>query len=460
MVDKHQKNQYQLKLAFMEETKSEAPKSSQQGNESAIAKHKPESSTTTEQLMEEILKRENLIQALKRVKENKGSPGIDQMKVEQLPGYLKENWLEIRKLLLEGKYKPKPVKRVEIDKPDGGKRKLGIPTVMDRFIQQALLQVLQKQWDTTFSQNSYGFRPRRSAHQAIEQAQKYIKEGYEIVVDIDLEKFFDRVNHDLLMSKIAKRVEDKRVLKLIRGFLNAGVMENGLVSTTEEGTPQGGPLSPLLSNLMLDELDKELEKRGHKFCRFADDCNIYVKSEKAGQRVMQSISKFITQKLKLKVNSAKSAVGKPKDRKFLGYSFSSKASGVKKRIAPKALEKFKRKVRELTKRTTRISLKSMLYRLTLYIRGWKAYFHLCQTPSVLKDLDSWIRRRIRSFLWTSWKTIPNRHKQLVKLGVNNKLALTTARSHKGSWPLSQSKAVLVALPNAYFKSIGLPLLAS
>src|SRR5438128_2618836 len=306
MSDKRQKNQ--VVLACTEEGRSEAPKASQEGTESPTAKCETERPASHEQLMEEVCERENCLQAYKRGKANKGSPGIDGLKVGELSGYLKQHWPSIREQLLRGTYQPKPVRRVEIPKPDGGVRKLGIPTVLDRLIQQAVMQVLQRRWDSTFSDYSYGFRPGRSAHQAVAQAQQYIAAGYGWVIDLDLEKFFDRVNHDKLMGQIAKRVEDKRLLKLIRAFLNAGVMENGLVSPSVEGTPQGGPLSPLLSNLVLDELDRELERRGHRYVRYADDSIIYVGSERAGQRVMESMTAFITQKLKLKVNEAKSAV--------------------------------------------------------------------------------------------------------------------------------------------------------
>ena len=299
--------------------------------------------------MEEVLKRENLKEALKRVKANKGSAGVDGMTVQQLPRYLVKHWPEHRYQLLSGTYQPQPVRRVEIPKPDGGVRKLGIPTALDRLIQQALLQVLQGKWDPTFSEHSYGFRPGRSAHQAVAQAQQYIAEGYGIVADLDLEKFFDRVNHDKLMGAVAKRITDKRVLKVIRAFLNAGVMEGGLVGASVEGTPQGGPLSPLLSNIVLDELDRELERRGHRYVRYADDCNIYVRSLRAGQRVMESVTQFIMQRLKLKVNSEKSAVARPQERKFLGFSFTAQAEP-KRRIAPKAVKRFKERVREITRR--------------------------------------------------------------------------------------------------------------
>src|SRR5712664_1465864 len=325
----------QKKLDFSSEQMGEARQAGREETESRQARHEPESPANTTRLMEEVCERENLLEALRRVKGNKGSAGIDGMTVGQLSGYLKEHWLTTREQLLSGTYAPKPVRRVEIAKPDGGgMRKLGIPTTLDRFVQQAVLQVLQRQWDANFSDHSYGFRPERSAHQAVARAQQYIVEGYSWVVDLDLEKFFDRVNHDKLMGQIAKRVEDKRLRKLIRAFLKAGVMEGGLVSPSVEGTPQGGPLSPLLSNLVLDELDRELERRGHRYARYADDCNIYVRSEQAGQRVMESITRFITHKLKLKVNEAKSAVARPQERKFLGFSFTA-GPEVKSVIAPK-----------------------------------------------------------------------------------------------------------------------------
>jgi RNA-directed DNA polymerase len=371
MNDKRQKNQ--LPLAFTEEGRSEAPRALREGTESFTAKCETESPARAEQLMEEVCERENCQQALRRVKANKGSPGIDGMRVEELPGYLKQHWPALRDQLLSGTYQAQPVRRVEIEKPDGGMRKLGIPTVLDRFIQQAVMQVLQPRWDPTFSEHSHGFRPKRSAHQAVAQAQQYIAAGNGWVVDLDLEKFFDRVNHDRLMVAIARRVSDKRMLKLIRAFLESGVMENGLVSPVEEGTPQGGPLSPLLSNLVLDELDRELERRHHRFARYADDCNIYVRSERAGKRVMQSVTGFIRRRLKLQVNEAKSAVARPRDRKFLGFSFTS-GTKPKRRIAPKALHRCKQKIRELTRRTRGISVEQMAKELATYLRGWKGYF--------------------------------------------------------------------------------------
>jgi RNA-directed DNA polymerase len=400
MSEKRQKNQ--LELAFMAERRSEASRAIKEGTESLVAERSAESVAVSEALMEEVIEGENLKQALGRVKANKGSPGVDGMMVEELTGYLKEHWPSIREHLLSGIYKPQPVKRVEIAKPGGGIRKLGIPTVLDRFIQQAVMQVLQRRWDPTFSQRSYGFRPSRSAHQAVAQAQQYVAGGYRWVVDIDLEKFFDRVNHDKLMGEVAKRITDKRVLKLIRAYLSAGVMENGLVSAMEEGTPQGGPLSPLLSNIVLDELDQELERRGHRFVRYADDCNIYVGSRRAGQRVMESITGFITTRLKLRVNSEKSAVGRPWERKFLGFSLTSNREP-RRRIAPQAVKRFKERVRELTRRTRGISLEEMVKQLTVYLRGWREYFGFCQTPSVLQSFDEWVRHRLRAMAWKQWK---------------------------------------------------------
>jgi RNA-directed DNA polymerase len=345
---------------------------------------------------------------------------------------------------------------VEIPKPDGGGvRKLGIPSTLDRFIQQAVMQVLQRRWDRTFSDHSYGFRPGRSAHQAVAQAQQYIAEGYGWVVDFDLEKFFDRVNHDKLMGQIAKRVEDKRLLKLIRTFLNAGAMENGLVSPSVEGTPQGGPLSPLLSNLVLDELDRELERRGHRFVRFADDSNIYVRSERAGQRVMESVTRFITQKLKLKVNEAKSAVARPQERKFLGFSF-TEGPEVKRTIAPKALARFKDRIREITRRAKSVSIRATMDELAPYMRGWRNYFGFCQTPEVLISLTSWVRRKLRCALWRQWKTVRRRRAALLALGVHPRFAANTAGSGRGPWYLACSKALHVGLSKEYFRSLGLP----
>jgi RNA-directed DNA polymerase len=449
----------QMRLAFSGGDWGEAPRDSGEGTEVSVAVCGPESPVVDECLMEEVCERENLKGALKRVRANRGGPGADGMTVEELPGHLKEHWPAIREQLLQGTYQPQPVKRVEIPKGGGGVRQLGIPTVLDRFIQQGVLQVLQKCWDRTFSEHSYGFRPGRSAHQAVAQAQQYISEGRHWVVDLDLEKFFDRVHHDRLLARLAQRVRDKRMLKLIRAFLNAGVMEKGLVSPTTEGTPQGGPLSPLLSNIVLDELDRELERRGHWFVRYADDCNIYVRSERAGRRVMESITGFITEKLKLKVNQAKSAVARPGARKFLGFSFTS-GKEPRRRIAPAALERCKERVRDLTRRTRTVGLENMVKELAKYLTGWKGYFGYCQTPSVLEDLDSWIRRRLRCVAWKQWKRGRKRYAELRRLGVRKELAAQTAGSTHGPWRISRSPALSYAFPNAFFDALRLPRLAS
>ncbi len=394
MSDRRQKNQ--LRLAFAAEDTGEAPRAVEGGTESFVAKRRAERPANAEQLMEEVCERGNCKQALVRVKANKGSPGVDGMTVHDLPEYLIQHWPAIREQLLNGTYQPQPVKRVEIPKPDGGVRKLGIPTVLDRFVRQAVMQVLQGRWDRTFSDHSYGFRAGRSAHQAVAQAQQYIAEGYRWVVDLDLEKFFDRVCHDKLMAKIAERVSDKRWLKLIRAFLRAGVMEGGLVSPVDEGTPQGGPLSPLLSNIVLDEFDRELERRRLRFARYADDSNIYVRSRRAGERVMGSLTRFITAKLKLKVNEQKSAVARPWERQFLGFSFTA-AEEPKRRIAPKAILRFKERIRELTSRTRGVSIERMAEDTARYLRGWSGYFGKCETPSVLRGLAADVGGNRRGF---------------------------------------------------------------
>ena len=350
------------------------------------------------------------------------------------------------------------MKHVEIHKPDGGVRKLGIPTALDRFIQQAVLQVLQGRWDQTFSASSFGFRPGRSAHQAVAAAQGYIAEGYRWVVDLDLEKFFDRVNHDILMGRIAKRVQDSRLLRLLRAFLNAGVLEDGLVSPTEEGTPQGGLLSPLLSNIVLDDLDRELESRGLRFARYADECNIYVRSRRSGERMMHNITRYLTTKLKLKVNEQKSAVARPSDRKFLGFSFTS-GKEPKRHIAPKALARFKERVRDLTSRTKGVSLEQMVEYLSRYLLGWRGYFSYCETPTVLRNLDSWIHRRLRAVVWKQWCRGCTRFAELRKRNVGKDLAAQTAGSSHGPWRLSKSPALHRALPTAYLVSLGVPALA-
>jgi RNA-directed DNA polymerase len=425
--------------------------------ESSGATNELERPANTDRLMEEVCERENLKEALRRVKANKGSAGVDGMTVGAITDYLKQHWPTIRDHLLNGTYEPKPVRRVEIPKPDGGVRKLGIPSVLDRFIQQAVLQVLQRRWDRTFSRHSYGFRPGRSAHHAVAQAQHYIAEGCGWVIDLDLEKFFDRVNHDKLMGRIAQRVDDPRLLKLIRAFLNAGVMENGLVSPSVEGTPQGGPLSPLLSNVVLDELDRELERRGHRFVRYADDSNIYVRSERAGHRVMKSLTRFITHTLKLKVNEAKSAVARPQERTFLGFSFTA-GREVKRTIAPKALERFKARVRAITRRAKGVSIETTIAELAPYMRGWRGYFAFCETPEALVYLTRWVRLRLRAALWRQWRTPRRRRAALLELGVRPQLASNTAGSGRGPWYLARAKALSVGISNAHLISLGLPTL--
>lgn len=405
--------------------------------------------------MEAICQRENMIRAWKKVCSNKGSGGVDGRTIAQTHGYLVEHWPGIRAELLAGHYRPQPVRRAEIPKEPVGVRKLGIPTVVDRLIQQATLQELQPLWEPTFSEHSYGFRPGRSAHQAVSAAQGYQAAGHRWVVDIDLDKFFDRVNHDKLMGRLATRVADKRVLTLIRSFLNAEVMENGLVSPTTEGTPQGGPLSPLLSNIVLDDLDRELERRGLCFARYADDCNIYVRSRRAAERVMAGVSRFISGKLKLKVNETKSAVARPWERKFLGFSFTAHQEP-KRRISPQALKRFKKRIRELTRCTRSVHLRLMIDDLRRYVVGWRGYFGFCQTPSVLRSLDSWLRRRLRCVVWRQWKRGRTRYAALRKLGVGRTSAAIAAGSACGPWRISRTPALNQALPTALFDSLGLP----
>jgi RNA-directed DNA polymerase len=449
----------QLELAFGIAAKGEVRSGVSVGTEVGAATFRPESPAAVGPSMEAIVERDNLRKALAQVRRNKGAPGVDGMTVDDLPLYLKDHWPAIRSQLLEGTYRPRPVLRVEIPKSGGGTRALGIPTVLDRFIQQAVLQVLQADWDPTFSEASYGFRPGRSAHQAVARVQEYLAAGYGWVVDLDLEKFFDRVDHDILMSLVAKRVADRRILRLIRGFLAAGVLADGLVGPTDEGTPQGGPLSPLLSNLMLDVLDKELVRRGHRFVRYADDCNIYVCSHRAGERVMANVTRFVASRLKLRVNAAKSAVDQPPRRKFLGFSFTTGKAPPRRRIAPQALFRFKARVRELTRRTKGVALERTIEGLRTYLTGWAGYFGFCQTPSVLRGLDQWVRRRLRAIAWRQWRTGWNRFRQLFKRDVPRRLAAQTAASAHGPWRIAASPALNIALSNAAFAALGLPSLA-
>lgn len=455
MVARRQKNQ--MLLAFEAPETGGARGGGVEGTEAPTAEGRTESSAETSALMEEVCERENVKAALRRVERNRGGPGVDGMSVEELRGFLKENWLGLREGLLADRYRPAPVKRVEIPKPGGGVRALGVPTVLDRFVQQAVLQVLQRRWDATFSEFSYGFRPGRSAHGAVQQAQEYVMEGYGWVVEIDLEQFFDRVHHDRLMARVAERVEDRRLLRLIRGFLTAGVMANGLMSPTDEGTPQGGPLSPLLSNLVLDELDQELERRGHRFVRYADDFNIYVRSERAGYRVLESISRFITKKLKLRVNRSKSCVRRVEESQYLGFGFSVGEDGeVRRTVAPHALKRLKHRVRSLTRRTKGRSLSHVIESLAPLLRGWRGYFGFSETPRVLRSLDAWIRRRLRAYLWTQWRRSTVRYRRLRALGLGHGLARITAGANRGPWAMSRNKGMNIALRIAYFDALGLP----
>jgi group II intron reverse transcriptase/maturase len=409
-------------------------------------------------LMEQVVERSNAKAALKRVRQNKGSPGTDGMTVDELPTYLVNHWEAIRAQLLDGSYQPKPVRRQEIPKSSGGVRELGIPCVLDRFIQQAILQVLQPMFDPTFSEHSYGFRPGRSAHQAVCEAQRYIQAGKRVVVDVDLEKFFDRVNHDVLMGRLAKRIGDKRMLGLIRRYLNAGIMANGVVMERHEGTPQGGPLSPLLANVLLDEVDKELEKRGIAFVRYADDLNAYVGSLRAGQDVMETLKRLYAG-LRLRINEEKSAVARPEDRKFLGYSFIDQEGTVKLCIAPKALAAMKERVRGIINRTAGRSIPATVAALRSYLPGWKNYFHLADTPRVFHNLDAWIRRRLRMVHLKQWKQGPTVFRELRARGLSIRAAAEVAAHCRRWWRTAGHVALHTALPNIYFDRIGVPRLA-
>lgn len=407
-----------------------------------------------DRLMERVLERDNLRRAFRRVKRNKGSAGIDGMTVDDLTAFVQQHWLRIAAQLLEGTYRPQPVRQVEIPKPKGGVRKLGIPTVLDRLIQQALLQVLQTEWDESFSHFSYGFRLGRSAHQAIHQAQRYINDGYRWTVDMDLEKFFDRVNHDKLMSLVKRRVTDERILKLINRYLKAGALVGDVWAPASEGTPQGGPLSPLLANLLLDELDQELERRGHRFARYADDCNIYVKSQRSGQRVLASITGFLSRRLKLTVNEEKSAVGRPWERVFLGFTFTRRDREKRRKVSDDATRQFKYRIRAITRRTRGRTVQTVIGELVVYLRGWKGYYGFAQVKSPIQDPEKWVRRKLRCYHLKQWGR--SGYRQLRKRGVSVKLAWNTAKSAHGPWRLSQSPGLRQALSKQYFVGMGLP----
>ncbi len=408
----------------------------------------------TSRLLEEVLERNNMLLALKRVISNKGSHGVDEMKIDELREHIKKHWNTIKAKLLETKYNPSPVRPVEIPKPDGGVRLLGIPTVQDRLIQQAIAQVLSRVYEPSFSNNSFGFRPRRGAKNAITKSKEYINQGNRWVVDMDLEKFFDKVNHDILMSKLEKKIHDKRLLALIRKYLKSGVFINGVAVTSEEETPQGGPLSPLLANIMLDELDKELEKRGHKFCRYADDNNVYVKSKRAGLRVIESMTNLIENKLKLKVNKNKSAVDFVSRRKFLGFSFYFSRSGAEIRIHEKSIKRFKEKIKFYTNRNKGISMEYRLLKLNQIMRGWINYYGIANARGKLVSLDQWIRRRLRACIWKQWKKISTKHRNLVKLGINKYKAWEYANTRKGYWRISNSPILSKSLNNKSLESLG------
>lgn len=415
-----------------------------------------DSGPEAEQLLEAVVERENMWRALKQVERNRGAAGVDNMTVEELRAYLREHWPGIKEELLAGDYQPLPVRKVEIPKPGAtGMRMLGIPTVLDRLIQQALQQVLSPLFEASFSESSYGFRPQRSAQQAVLKAREYVRAGRRWVVDIDLEKFFDRVNHDVLMSRLARRIKDKRVLRLIRRYLQAGMMSNGLVTARREGTPQGGPLSPLLSNILLDELDKELERRGHKFCRYADDSNIYVQSRSAGERVMKSVTRFLERRLRLKVNAEKSAVARPWERKFLGYSLTWHREA-RLRVAAVSVQRLKAKLREIFRRGRGRNLGKLIEaELTPLLRGWMNYFRLAEVKGVFDELDSWIRRKLRCLIWRQWKRPYTRAKHLMQRGLTKTQALKSAMNGRGPWWNAGASHMHAAFPKTYFDRCGL-----
>ena len=449
----------ELEITLRTGATGEARSAGAEGTEARAAKTEVESRAAVGPSMEAIVERDNLRKALAQVKRNKGAPGIDGMSVDDLAPYLKEHWPAIRAQLLDGTYQPQPVRRVEIPKASGGTRPLGIPTVLDRLIQQAVMQVLQAGWDGTLSEASFGFRPGRSAHQAVQRAQELIASGHDHVVDIDLEKFFDRVNHDILMGRLAERIADRRVLRLIRRYLNAGVLANGVVIERHEGTPQGGPLSPLLANVLLDEVDKELERRGHAFVRYADDLNVYVRTQRSGERVMASLRKLFG-KLKLRVNEAKSKVTRATASKFLGFSFwVGKGRTIRRRVAPQAIARMKERVRELTRRSAGRSLAQMCKPLATYLTGWKAYFRLAETPGTFADLDGWVRHRLRAVQLKHWKRGRVVYRELIARGMTSDAAARVAGNSRRWWHNS-AMALHIALPNTLFSKLGVPKLTS
>lgn len=414
-----------------------------------------ETEGTGSALLLEALTRQNLLKAMKRVRANKGAAGIDGMDIDQTAEYLKHHWSRIRSELLAGTYRPSPVRRVAIPKPDGGERELGIPTVVDRLIQQALLQVLQPLIDPTFSEHSHGFRPARRAHDAVLAAKAFVQSGKKVVVDVDLEKFFDRVNHDILIDRLSKRIHDAGVIRLVRAYLNSGIMVNGVVLEREEGTPQGGPLSPLLANVMLDEVDKELERRGYSFARYADDCNVYVGSRKSGERVM-ALLKRLYAKLHLRVNESKSAVASAYDRKFLGYSFwAAKGKAVKLRVADKAQKAYKQRVRQLTRRIGGKGMVEVALKLKQYVNGWKAYFKLADTPRIWRELDEWMRHRLRAIQLKQWKSGRTMYRELTQLGAPQGVAKRVAANSRCWWRNSDG-LIKTVLTIQYFDKLGAP----
>jgi RNA-directed DNA polymerase len=417
--------------------------------------------TGEDRLMETILGRENMLEALQRVESNKGAPGVDGMKTAQLRGYIRRHWEKIKRAVLDGTYRPLPARRKEIPKESGGVRLLGIPTVLDRLIQQAIAQVLTSLWDHTFSEYSYGFRPGRSAHQAIEQARRYVEAGYTYVVDIDLSKFFDRVNHDRLMTRLATRIQDKRVLKLIRAYLNSGTLVGDAIEQAKEGTPQGGPLSPLLANIVLDELDKELERRKLRFVRYADDVAIYVRTPKAADRVKRSVSHFITGRLKLVVNEAKSEVSRPWHSKYLGFRITRFMGKTRTGIHAKSVKRFRDRVRELTGRERGRSVTAIIGELNRFLRGWAGYFRPGLSATLAKELDHWICRRLRAYVWKQWKLPRTRVRNLMARGIARRWAVMVGNTRKGPWHLSKNGTVCAALPDDNFtRAGGLVLLGS